>query len=90
MDLLKDKTWSELVELADLVKKAKQAKQAETTKTDWTKVINTCPNDGHVGPVLPDFGVKMARGVERAQSWCANCRSKADYYNKPRKYRRPR
>lgn len=48
--------------------------------TEWHDTKKKCPKCGFEGRVLPDFGVKTARGVERAQSWCLKCRASTNYY----------
>ena len=53
----------------------------------WKKVKHTCPKCGHTGPVNPDFGIRVVRGVERLQSWCADCRAHTNYYQSARKNR---
>lgn len=53
---------------------------------DWTKEIKVCPNCKESKLVLPDFGVVVRRGIERAQSWCIYCRARGAYENKPRTY----
>lgn len=62
-------------------------KRLDPSKFDpkWRKVFHTCPKCGHSGPVATDFGVRVVRGVERLQSWCAECRNTTSYYNAPRK-----
>lgn len=34
----------------------------------------TCPHCAHVGPVIPDFGLRKLRGRIVRQSWCKRCR----------------
>ncbi|MCY1073190.1 hypothetical protein [Archangium lansingense] len=36
----------------------------------------TCPHCEHVGPVLPDFGLREVNGKIVRQSWCSRCRSR--------------
>jgi hypothetical protein len=43
--------------------------------TNWGKKIHTCPRCGHTGPVDPDFGTRIVKGVVRLQSWCQGCRA---------------
>lgn len=45
-----------------------------------------CPKCRETKNVIPEFGVKLAAGVYRRQSWCLECRSKANYYKKPKVY----
>jgi transposase-like protein len=54
--------------------------------TNWAKVETRCPKCGHEGPVDPDFGVRMVRGIVRKQSYCARCRATTNYHTRPRKY----
>lgn len=45
----------------------------------WTKTMAECPNCHHVGPIVPDFGLKKNRkGLDRPQSWCHRCRNSPD------------
>lgn len=69
-------------------KRVKGASINAVGSVDWTKVKHTCPKCSHTGPVDPDFGVKLVRGIARSQSWCKNCRATTNYYGKARKYRR--
>lgn len=46
----------------------------------WKKTEHTCPKCGFKGMVDPHFGLRLVRGVERLQSWCANCRSTTNYH----------
>jgi hypothetical protein len=57
-----------------------------TVPAELRHQVSTCPKCGHKGPIGTDFGVRMHRGVLRKQSWCADCRSKTNYHDKPRKY----
>ncbi len=59
-------------------------KPAQQFSPHWKKVEHTCPKCGLHGFVDPDFGVRVARGIERKQSWCFDCRAKTNYYNKER------
>ena len=59
------------------------------TAANWRDVIHTCPHCGHTGPIDPDFGVKLVRGIAYKQSWCKNCRQKTNYHTRPRRYQKP-
>lgn len=66
------------------VGKLERPRRASKIVGDWSKEIRTCPKCEHQGPVDPDFGTKLVRGIVRAQSWCKSCRASTSYYNKPR------
>lgn len=53
----------------------------------WFRTLKTCPHCGEEKNVGKDFGVAVHRGVQYANSWCKECRSKTsnEYRNKPRK-----
>ena len=55
--------------------------------SDWKTEKRTCPKCQHTGPALFDFGIRMVRGQERAQSWCRKCRRSTSYFSKPRQYK---
>lgn len=65
----------------------KEDKPKKQPVADWTKERRTCPKCGHEGPVDPDFGVKVRRGLVHAQSWCKKCRASTNYYHRPRRNR---
>lgn len=67
-------------ELEALVRE--RMEQVRTEAPDWRKEWTRCPNCSREGFVIPDFGVKKIRGVERKQSWCARCRASTSYYLK--------
>jgi hypothetical protein len=46
----------------------------------WQSTVHRCPKCGFTNHVLPWFGVRVAGGVERLQSWCAQCRNRANYH----------
>lgn len=46
----------------------------------WRTQVHRCPKCGFTNTVLPWFGVRIAGGVERLQSWCAKCRNRANYH----------
>lgn len=56
------------------------------TPAEFRNIETTCPKCGHTGPIGTDFGVRMHRGTLRKQSWCANCRAKTNYHDRPRTY----
>lgn len=69
-------------------------KTPSSDDTDWRTVISRCGNkncthgrggNSYEGPVEPDFGVRVVRGVVRKQSWCKRCRAETQYAQKPRK-----
>ncbi len=66
---------------AALVKKRRAAVVALPTdaepKVDWTKVMHTCPVCEKTMPVMPDFGLRIVRGITYKQSNCRVCRPKS-------------
>jgi hypothetical protein len=66
-------------------KKTKGDKVEVAVRTDWTREKHICPKCDHHGPVDPDFGIRVVRGVERKQSYCGKCRATLNYHDKPRK-----
>lgn len=52
----------------------------------WKDETKVCPACGKKKKIDPDFGVVIARGLQKPQSWCRQCRASTNYYNQPRKY----
>lgn len=64
----------------------KAIEPTDKPRTDWSKVIHTCPKCERTGPVDPLFGIRKVRGKELKQSYCSNCRATTNYHAKPRTY----
>jgi hypothetical protein len=73
-------------DLEKLVARLEQERPKDP-EPDWTKAVGHCPQCGHEGPVLQDFGLLLKRGIRRPQSWCKRCRNTTHYHGRPRRNR---
>jgi transcription elongation factor Elf1 len=53
----------------------------------WERTPKRCPHCGEEKMVIPNFGIRVQRGIQRSQPWCNKCRATTNYHNMPRKNR---